>query len=139
MNGVSPATATDDIPNSPQVNTTNGVVNGHDSSDGAAGGRQAKPKNWRLQKLSWHEIRRPAGAMQNYITQRQVDLAGEQSAATPVKTPTPSVNGFSGQDAAKADENDLDSFKSLSTLQMMDHLSRDLTHWQQMISTRDGK
>ncbi|KAF1958076.1 hypothetical protein CC80DRAFT_515499 [Byssothecium circinans] len=137
-NGASPA-ANDDSPNSPQINAINGAVNGHDSSDGAAGGKQAKPKNWRLQKLSWHEIRRPAGAMQNYITQRQVDLAGERSAALPVQMPTPSTNGVSSQEGAKGGEDDIDSFKNLSTLQMMDHLSRDLTHWQQMITTRDEK
>ncbi|KAF2646292.1 hypothetical protein P280DRAFT_386641 [Massarina eburnea CBS 473.64] len=138
-NGVSPA-ANEDTPNSPQINATNGAVNGHDSSDNAAGGRQAKPKNWRLQKLSWHDIRRPAGAMQNYISQRQVDLAGEQSAvAPPVQAPTLTANGVTGPEGAKADEDDLASFKDLSTLQMMDHLSRDLTHWQQMISTRDEK
>lgn len=139
-NGASPA-ANDDIPNSPQLNAANGTVNGHDSSDGTTGGRQTKTKNSRLQKLSWHDIRRPAGAMQNYIAQRQVDMAGERSAgALAVKTPpTPLANGASPQEGAKADDDDLDSFKGLSTLQMMDHLSRDLTHWQQMISAQDGK
>ncbi|PVH94884.1 hypothetical protein DM02DRAFT_538577 [Periconia macrospinosa] len=139
-NGASPAT-NDDLPNSPQLNAANGTVNGHDSSDGTTGGKQAKTKNSRLQKLSWHDIRRPAGAMQNYIAQRQVDMAGERSAvALAVKTPPmPAANGASPQQGAKADDDDLDSFKGLSTLQMMDHLSRDLTHWQQMIAAQDGK
>ncbi|CAI6340913.1 unnamed protein product [Periconia digitata] len=139
-NGASPA-ANDDIPNSPQPNAVNGAVNGHDSSDGTAGGRQAKPKNSRLQKLSWHDIRRPAGAMQNYIAQRQVDMAGERNAISPaVRTPpTPAANGVSPPEDTKTEGDDLDSFKGLTTLQMMDHLSRDLTHWQQMISTSDGK
>lgn len=139
-NGASPA-ANEDVPNSPQLNAANGTVNGHDSSDGTTGARQAKTKNSRLQKLSWHDIRRPAGAMQNYIAQRQVDLAGERTTTAPaVKTPpTPAINGASPQEEAKIDDDDLDSFKGLSTVQMMDHLSRDLTHWQQMISARDGK
>ena len=38
-----------------------------------------------------------------------------------------------------AEDDGLDSFKKLSTLQMMDHLSRDLTHWQQMIAERNEK
>ncbi|KAJ4355495.1 Histone deacetylase complex subunit [Didymosphaeria variabile] len=133
-NGASPAV--DDIPNSPQVN---GTGNGHDSSDGVASGKVGKPKNWRLQKLSWHDIRRPAGAMQNYISQRQVEMAGEKP-APPVQEPT-TTNGIQDQDDTNENgvQEDLDKFTKLSTLQMMDYISRDLTHWQQMISEPNGK
>lgn len=127
-NGTSPAR---DTPHSPQA--TNGVSNGHDSSDGAAGGKPAKTKNWRLQKLSWNDIRRPAGAMQNYIAQRQVEMAGEKPAA-PAVQPATLTNGTATQEEPKAEEGDIDNFKGLSTTQMMDHLSRDLVHWQQMIT-----
>lgn len=70
--------------------------------------------------------------MQNYIAQRQVEMAGEKS--SPVQSPAV-VNGEQNQEdnAAKPEENDLGMFKNLSTLQMMDDLSRELVHWQQMI------
>ncbi|KAF2439272.1 hypothetical protein P171DRAFT_134751 [Karstenula rhodostoma CBS 690.94] len=134
-NGASPAA--DDAPNSPQVN---GTGTGHDSSDGVTSGKPGKSKNWRLQKLSWHDIRRPAGAMQNYISQRQVDMAGEKP-APPVQEPAAATNGVHNQDETNGNgvEEDLDKFTTLSTLQMMDHLSRDLTHWQQMITGPSDK
>jgi hypothetical protein len=130
-NGASPAT-NGDTPTSPQIGATNGVNNGHESSDGAPGHKPTKSKNWRLDKLSWNEIRRPAGAMQNYITQRQVEMAGEKSPAVQALAP---VNGE--RDQAVGDE--IDSFKKLSTLQMMDDLSRELVHWQQMVAQQTEK
>ncbi|KAL5115320.1 Histone deacetylase complex subunit [Pleosporales sp. CAS-2024a] len=135
-NGASPA----DTPASPQPSaTTNGLGNGHDSSDGTAGGgKPAKSKNWRLQKLSWNDIRRPAGAMQNYIAQRQVEMAGEKAPA--VQHPLGLANGTLTEEEAKDDGGgDLDKFKHLSTTQMMDDLSRDLVHWQRMISQPSEK
>jgi hypothetical protein len=78
--------------------------------------------------------------MQNYISQRQVELAGERSVPAPaVKSPAPAMNGVAESEPSKRDDDVLDTFKSLSTLQMMDHLSRDLTHWQQMITERNEK
>ena len=131
-NGVS--FAAEDISNSPQINPANG--NGHDSSDGVTSGRTGKPKNW-LQKLSWHDIRRPAGAMQSYISQRQVEMAGEKP-AIPVRASAVTINGSRDRES-NADEEDLARFKKLNTLQMMDHLSRDLTHWQQLVSESNEK
>jgi hypothetical protein len=133
-NGVSPA---NEAPHSPQPSTTNGVSNGHDSSDGAVGGKPTKSKNWRLQKLSWNDIRRPAGAMQNYIAQRQVEMAGEKLVSSGLTASR--TNGDSVHGEVKEVERDLDRFKGLSTTQMMDHLSRDLVHWQQMITQRGDK
>ncbi|KAI8938760.1 hypothetical protein NX059_004626 [Plenodomus lindquistii] len=134
-NGTSPK---EDNAQSPQASATNGVSNGHDSSDGTAGHKPAKSKNWRLQKLSWNDIRRPAGAMQNYIAQRQVEMAGEKqtSMAPAVQPPTSATTNGSTQpeQATNGDSGDLNNFKNLSTTQMMDFLSRDLVHWQQMIS-----
>lgn len=136
-NGASPA---DNPPHSPQANATNGVSNGHDSSDGAGGGKFTKTKNWRLQKLSWNDIRRPAGAMQNYIAQRQVEMAGEKIVTAPAVQPTLALaNGTSAPEETKLEDGDLEKFKGLSTTQMMDHLSRDLTHWQQMITQPSDK
>ena len=78
--------------------------------------------------------------MQNYITQRQVEMAGEKSAPSPaVQSPAATANGVPSQEEAKAAEDELDTFKNLSTLEMMDHLSRDLTHWQQMITEPNEK
>ncbi|KAF2728329.1 hypothetical protein EJ04DRAFT_477542 [Polyplosphaeria fusca] len=139
-NGTSPA-PNNDAPNSPQISITNGVTNGHESSDGATGVKNGKSKNWRLEKLSWTDIRRPASAMQNYITQRQVEMAVEKK--SPVSAvPSPSTNGDQGQEkdekeeageAPPGEEAEM-AFKKMSTLQMMDELNRDLIHWQHMIS-----
>lgn len=132
-NGIS--STAEDMPNPSQVNPANG--NGNESSDGVITGRTGKPKNWRLQKLSWHDIRRPAGAMQSYISQRQVEMAGEKPSLS-VRPPALATNGSHDQEAS-ADEEDIVKFKRLNTLQMMDHLSRDLTHWQQLISESNEK
>jgi hypothetical protein len=141
MNGGSPAR---DIAPSPQASATNGVSNGHDSSDGTgtgtAGAKPTKTKNWRLQKLSWNDIRRPAGAMQNYIAQRQVEMAGEKLVTAPAVQPTTALtNGAPAREETQAADGDMDKFKHLSTTQMMDHLSRDLVHWQQMITQPSDK
>jgi hypothetical protein len=139
-NGASPA-ANNDAPNSPQASATNGTANGHESSDGTAAHKPAKVKNWRLEKLSWNEIRRPAGAMQNYIAQRQVEMAGEKSSSAPsVQSPAAAtVNGEKTQEDTKAEGDDIEVFKKLSTLQMMDDLSRELVHWQRMIAEQNEK
>jgi hypothetical protein len=131
-NGTSPA---NDQPNSPQPSATNGNSNGHDSSDGTAGQKPAKSKNWRLHKLSWNDIKRPAGAMQTYIAQRQVEMAGEKTSPAPaVQSP---ANGDQSLD--KHGDAELSVFKELSTTQMMDYLSRDLVHWQTMITGQSDK
>lgn len=137
-NGASPAA--NDTPNSPQIGVVNGTGNGHESSDGtgATSSKPARSKNWRLEKLSWHDIRRPAGAMQNYIAQRQVEMAVEKHSPAPaVETPS-ALNGGQNQEEAKI-EDGLDVFKKLSTLQMMDDLSRDLVHWQRMVAEQNEK
>lgn len=137
-NGASP---TNDNSHSPPTTVTNGVSNGHDSSDGAAGQKPTKSKNWRLQKLSWNDIRRPAGAMQSYIAQRQVEMAGEKhpSPAPAIRSATATPNGQTNQEEHKDEDMDLAKFKDLSTTQMMDFLSRELVHWQQMISPTTEK
>lgn len=128
-NGASPAR---DVANSPHASGTNGNSNGHESSDGATGHKTNKPKNTRLHKLSWNDIMRPAGAMQTYIAQRQVEMAGEKVSPAPaVQAP---ANGEQHQAEAKHNDTELSDFKELSTTQMMDHLSRDLVHWQKMIT-----
>lgn len=73
--------------------------------------------------------------MQTYIAQRQVEMAGEKHIPAPAVQPVTTItNGKSPAGDTKDVDADLDQFKELSTTQMMDHLSRDLVHWQQMIS-----
>ena len=122
---------------SPQLSGTNSNSNGHESSDGAAGQKMAKSKNSRLYKLSWNDIMRPAGAMQSYIAQRQVEMAGEKVTTAPAVQPP--ANGEQHQAEARNEDAELSTFKGLSTTQMMDHLSRDLMHWQKMITDQKEK
>ncbi|OAG16833.1 PHD-finger motif-containing protein-like protein [Alternaria alternata] len=135
-NGTSPK---NDVAQSPQANVTNGATNGHDSSDGTTGHKPAKTKNWRLQKLSWNDIRRPAGAMQSYIAQRQVEMATGEKHGSLAPAVQPTTNGEPAQEQQKDEDTDLAKFKNLSTTQMMDFLSRDLVHWQQMITEPTDK
>jgi hypothetical protein len=79
---------------------------------------------------------RPAGAMQSYIAQRQVEMAGEK--ASPAPAVQPPTNGDKHDDASHEDT-ELSTFKDLSTTQMMDYLSRDLVHWQKMITEQKEK
>ncbi|KAF2279826.1 uncharacterized protein EI97DRAFT_393055 [Westerdykella ornata] len=125
-NGASPPT-NGDCPNSPQTGGTNGVNN--DSSDGTSGQKPTK-KNRRFDKLSWNDIKRPAGAMQSFIAQREVELAVEKSLPLPA-VQLPSKNSAE-QSPGEPDE--LEEFRKLSTLEMMDNLSRELAHWQQMVA-----
>ncbi|KAH6643555.1 hypothetical protein C7974DRAFT_438477 [Boeremia exigua] len=129
VNGASPA---NDTVNSPHLSGTNGNSNGHESSDGANGHKTAKSKNSRLHKLSWNDIVRPAGAMQSYIAQRQVEMAGEKTSPAPAVQPP--TNGEHHVPEAKQDENELSAFKQLTTIQMMDSLSRDLVYWQKRVT-----
>ena len=74
--------------------------------------------------------------MQTYIAQRQVEMAGDK--ASPAPAVQPPSNGDASLDAKHEDE-ELSSFKQLSTTQMMDYLSRDLVHWQKMITESSEK
>ena len=74
--------------------------------------------------------------MQTYIAQRQVEMAGEKhpSPAPAVQPVAATTNGDADPEVVNCDDGDLSKFKDLSTTQMMDFLSRDLVHWQQLIS-----
>ena len=78
--------------------------------------------------------------MQNYITQRQVELAGEKI-AVPTMQAIATVNGDSGggKETNEEDVGDVEIFRKLSTLQMMDDLSRELVHWQRMVAEQSEK
>ena len=81
--------------------------------------------------------------MQTYIAQRQVEMAtGEKHAslAPAVRPASAATNVDTRREEAKDDvDTDLAKFRNLSTTQMMDFLSRDLVHWQHMISEPTGK
>lgn len=79
--------------------------------------------------------------MQSYIAQRQVEMAGEKhpSPAPAIRSATATPNGQTNQEEHKDEDMDLAKFKDLSTTQMMDFLSRELVHWQQMISPTTEK
>lgn len=78
--------------------------------------------------------------MQNYIAQRQVDMAGEKLITAPaVQPPAATTNGVTPPDDDKEELDDLEKFKKLSTTEMMDYLSRDLIRWQQSITQPNDK
>jgi hypothetical protein len=78
--------------------------------------------------------------MQSYIAQRQVEMATGEKHASLAPAVQPATNGESRHDEAKDDvDTELANFKNLSTIQMMDFLSRDLVHWQQMITEPTDK
>ncbi|KAF2758996.1 hypothetical protein EJ05DRAFT_485076 [Pseudovirgaria hyperparasitica] len=125
----------DQSPKSPQTRT-----NGQDTGTGSdAVSSKQRPKNSRLEKTTWHEIRKPASAMLQYIQQRQLEMAdkGNSVASTTLGRTATTLNGkketknIDGEDTDVAAEDSLARFKKLSPLEMMDHLSRDLELWQQ--------
>ena len=123
-NGVSP-TAT------PQPAGAVGAGTGHDSSDGTNGGpRNSKGKPLRLDKLSWNDIHKPAAMMQNFIAQRQLELAGKHASHAAFAADTPRAMSPAPAAASVGPAAAQTSFAALNTLQMMDALSRDLAHWQ---------
>jgi hypothetical protein len=73
--------------------------------------------------------------MQTYITQRQVEMAGEKTSSAPAVQAATPINGERDQTPGDT----IDAFKNLSTLQMMDDLSRHLVHWQQMVAQHTEK
>jgi hypothetical protein len=113
-----------------------------------------------LEKMSWNDIRRPAGVMQNYISQRQVELAGVGEKGELARNNIVETNGISakkekerGWERTKEKETEaveahatedggvdgVEGFKNLSTLQMMDDLSRELVLWQRMVQESQGE
>ena len=65
-------------------------------------------------------------------------MAGEK-AAPPAQASIAAMSDARNQEPLGVTEDNLATFKKMNTLQMMDHLSRDLTHWQQLISESNEK
>lgn len=97
-------------------------------------------------KLSMMDMRRRVGAIMDFISRTQVDLAteslpvlnGEFSSGqtSPQKTPAPQTSGISevqsnaDQKEATPESSHLHDFKELNCMEMMDVLTRDMVKWQ---------
>ncbi|KAF4969531.1 hypothetical protein FSARC_3261 [Fusarium sarcochroum] len=98
--------------------------------------RHGKPKPAMHHKLNMVDMKRRVGAIMDFISRTQVDLAAEalpvpngvpsNGEVSPEKTPNPQVteNG-----ATKESSGDKD-FKDLNCMEMMDVLTRDMVKWQ---------
>lgn len=95
-------------------------------------------------KMSMLDMKRRVGAIMDFISRTQVDLAAEGSIgsnsnstsgeASPQKTPSAQLNGEAemaaegdGQNGVVPTEKD---FKGLNCMEMMDVLTRDMVKWQ---------
>lgn len=124
------------------------------------GSKPARPKHMNPNRTSMNELRKRAAGILEYISRTQVEMAGERTpsgAHTPAKgvsnsaTARPSsVTGASklsnvvhggddddddrnGADAPTQEDRlkiEADDFKKMSSLQMMDVLTREIVHWQ---------
>ncbi|KAF7547363.1 hypothetical protein G7046_g9027 [Stylonectria norvegica] len=109
--------------------------------------RHTKSKSALANKLSMMDMKRRVGAIMDFISRTQVDLAAEAPAsypgdskpaeASPRETPAPQANGSTrkSSDAAHTDESTPEpshekDFKELSCIEMMDALTRDMVKWQ---------
>lgn len=106
--------------------------------------RHGKPKSSLPHKLSMVDMKRRVGAIMDFISRTQVDLAaetfpfsnGNSGQASPHKTSTPRTNGQSQTQSAPAengiaeDFSDEKQFKELNCMEMMDVLTRDMVKWQ---------
>ena len=122
-------------------------------------GKPSKPRHMNPNRTSMNDMKKRAAGILEYISRTQVEMAGEKPAtpttttataimaAPPLRPPlgrTMSMNGASKlsrelvevqrpstADAAnQKDKIDEKNFRQMSTLQMMDVLTREVVHWQ---------
>lgn len=113
----------------------------------ATGGdhKHSKSKSAMAHKMSMLDMKRRVGAIMDFISRTQVDLAAEGSIssnsnsssgeASPNKTPSAQLNGEAEMAAAEGEgRNGLvpaeKDFKDLNCMEMMDVLTRDMVKWQ---------
>lgn len=137
----------------------NGGNDGHGSSILSNGSKPSKPRHMNPNRTSMNDLRKRAAGILEFISRTQVEMAGERTPTIskdrlpppPMPTPTPrpglsrvaSVNGASKlshvtngdeEDVVKRDASSIAlgvlGFKELSSLQMMDVLTRNLVLWQ---------
>lgn len=116
----------DDTGNSNHTNTTGSRGEGHH------GGRHSKAKGGMNSRVTMTDMKRRAAAILEYISRTQLELAGEAVPST--------VNGGgTNADATKPAETSPNGvkkeFTELSSMEMMDTLTRKLVKWQQEFTT----
>lgn len=106
----------------------------------------SKSKSALPNKLSMMDMKRRVGAIMDFISRTQVDLATEappihgddpkSGQASPQKTPVPQTNGNPENQSgvintgATPDSSHAKDFKELNCMEMMDVLTRDMVKWQ---------
>lgn len=108
----------------------------------------SKSKSSVAHKMSMLDMKRRVGAIMDFISRTQVDLAAEGSissssssshpasgAVSPRKTPSAQINGEAEMAAGEGGQNETESaagkdFKDLNCMEMMDVLTRDMVKWQ---------
>ncbi|CAM1501717.1 Fc.00g037010.m01.CDS01 [Cosmosporella sp. VM-42] len=127
-----------------QRNGDESATTGHSksSTDHKHGSRS---KSSMATKLSMLDMKRRVGAIMDFISRTQVDLAAEalpvpttsSGQSSPEKIPVPQVNGNSEKQADTTDNaattpesTNAREFKDLNCMEMMDILTRDMVKWQ---------
>jgi hypothetical protein len=128
-----------------QKNTDEPTTSGHNKTLIGESKQANKAKSNAAAKMSMADMKRRVGAIMDFISRTQVDLAAEASPpsqnglgnsgqASPVKATSTPVNGISGtgthSDSALADPPADKDFKELNCMEMMDVLTRDMVKWQ---------
>lgn len=130
----------------------NGITNGYGESNGL--GKPSKPRHMNPNKTTMNDMKRRVANILDFISVTQVKMAGATAASTTKSStstnspPNSNSNGNSSSDtqngnrkgeisgksvnAALSDMNGIDekAFGALSSLEMMDVLTRQLLRWQ---------
>ncbi|EON65674.1 hypothetical protein W97_04913 [Coniosporium apollinis CBS 100218] len=123
-----------------QTRATNGADHNKTDSDGTVSGSihskngKAKPSNSKLEKTSFNEMRRRASGMLEFISRMQVEMAGEKTTTTTVAAAAVSMT-LKVVEGALGPETRDKGFEQMSSLEMMDHLTRRLVMWQKDFGT----
>lgn len=142
-NGESPARSMSrDIQKNGDEPATTGHVKPATSDHRHSSKSKSAPPN----KLSMVDMKRRVGAIMDFISRTQVDLATEappihgddpkSGQASPRKTPVPQTNGNPENQSgvidagATPDSSHAKDFKELNCMEMMDVLTRDMVKWQ---------
>ncbi|KAF2841106.1 hypothetical protein M501DRAFT_929253 [Patellaria atrata CBS 101060] len=104
-------------------------ANGTDTGN-ASDGNKGKGKNHKLERTSMNDLKKKAANMLEFISRTQVDMAAEKTtvSATAVSKTIAVLNGEMDVTHALSKKKD---FETLSSLEMMDVLTRQLVLWQQ--------
>ena len=123
------------------------------------GSKPARPKHMNPNRTSMNELRKRAAGILEYISRTQVEMAGGRThsgSQTPAKGPSrPPLRSMISNNGASSLSNaigkgpnehatssqgdtytveakvEMEAFKQMGTLQMMDVLTREIVHWQQ--------